>query len=164
MKDRDGRAIILQKLYELRDEKQWVTPKDLQTENETLGGVVLTRLMSQLAENGLIEWKPNLSRRTGRIDFYAARILSAGVEVIEGSRQPPIAINVDKGITLHGSHNVMIGGQENTPSVTMDLEQLNMIVDSSDSSQADKQAAKSIFKMLSESKLAQWAIGKLFRG
>lgn len=87
--------------------------------------------MNQLAENGLIEWKPNLSRRTGRIDFYAGRILSAGVEVIEGSRQPPIAINVDHGITLHGSQNVMIGGQGNTQNVTMDLERLNMIVDSS---------------------------------
>ncbi len=37
MKDSDGRAIILRKLYELRDEKQWVTPKDLRTENEKLG-------------------------------------------------------------------------------------------------------------------------------
>jgi hypothetical protein len=118
--------------------------------------------MSQLAENGLIEWKPNLSRRTGRIGFYASRILSAGVEVIEGSRQPAIAINVDHTITLHGSQNVMIGGQGNTQAVTMDVERLNIIVDSSDSSQAEKEAAKSVFKVLSESKLAQWAIGKLF--
>jgi hypothetical protein len=88
--------------------------------------------------------------------------LSAGVEVIEGSRQPAIAVNVDHSITLHGSHNVTIRGQGNTQNVTIDLERLNLIVDSSDSSQAEKEAARSIFKILSESKLAQWAIGKLF--
>jgi hypothetical protein len=91
--------------------------------------------MSQLAEYGLIEWKPHLSRRTGTIDFFAGRIVTAGIEVIEGSREPPIAISVE-----------------------MDFERLNRIVDSSDASQTEKETAKSIFKMLSENKIAQWAL------
>ena len=56
LKDSDARAVILQKLYELRDERQWVTPKEPQAEYERLGGCqVVTQLMSQLAEYSLIE-------------------------------------------------------------------------------------------------------------
>jgi hypothetical protein len=136
LKDSDARAVILQKLYELRDEMQWVTPKELQAEYERLGGgQVVTQLMSQLAEYGLIEWQPHLSRGTGTIDFFAGRIVTTGIEVIEGSREPPIAISVE-----------------------MDFERLNTIVDSSDASQTEKETAKSIFKMLSENKIAQWAL------
>jgi hypothetical protein len=161
MKDSEARGIVLRRLYDIRHEVDMSRPQRPEDFEKTLPANVVANILSQLADKGMIEFKPHKLRSTGQIDVFQARISALGVDVIEGTREPPIAISFDNSVTIHGSQGVMVGGQGNVQNFTMDVEKMNSIVDSSDASITEKEEAKSLLKQLSENKLVRLVLAKL---
>ena len=54
-----------------------------------------------------------------------AKINAYGVDVIERRVQPPIAINIDQSVNVHGSQGVQIGGSGNVQNINLTLDKLN---------------------------------------
>ena len=109
MKDADRRAIILSKLYEERHSKSWIRIpiEDTRTQEEQ---VVEANICDQLSQVGLIEWKGHIGMAAGM-----AKITARGIDVIEGTAKPPIAITVDaRQISISGSANVQVGDGSHT--------------------------------------------------
>jgi hypothetical protein len=166
MTDNDARGLVLRRLYELRDEKEWLYPNDFG--NLPLSPNQTTRILGQLVEHSLIHWKPHKSGRADGIDTFRAKIGASGSDVLEGTAPAPLAINFDQSINIQGSQGVMIGGSGNVQNVNIDVEHMLTAIDRSTASQAEREKAKSIINQISESKLvrdvlASW-VKKLFSG
>lgn len=160
MKDSEVRGLILQKLYDARHDKhQFVgVPEGLaikDIDNKVLGNVT-----AQLEQQGLIEFKQTVSTsyRSG-----IAWILAPGVDVVEGTTAPPIAITFDHSINVSGSQGVQIGGQGNTQTTTIDVEKMINAVENGAGSFQEKEEAKSLITKLMENPLAKAAIGWLLK-
>lgn len=82
MTDAEAQRLILQRLYDIRHSNPNATPEVFQ--GLKLGDGVLFGILDQLAQLGLISWRPHQSARSGRIDSFAnARITALGVRSIE---------------------------------------------------------------------------------
>jgi hypothetical protein len=161
MKDTEVRGIILRRLYDVRHTNHGMIDLPDGLSIIDIAPVVLGNCSAQLAEQGLIKFGQVMGRPYpsgwGSITAY-------GVDVIEGTRQPAISVTLDHSVTVHGSHNVQIGGQGNSQVVTMDVEKMTSVVESSGASVVEREEAKSLLKKLSENKLVQQAVGALFKG
>jgi hypothetical protein len=98
MKDSVVRGRLLQLLYGRRDEgaiafghsKEAIPPPEGINRRDWLGAV------AQLAEYGLIDWKPTEDRSgSGLLEGFAS-ISEAGIKVIETGCEPPIRIAFDQ--------------------------------------------------------------------
>jgi hypothetical protein len=158
VKDNEARGVVLKKFYELRTTKSHLEIADF--EDTVLSLHDLGRILEQLAEQRLIDWNPRKSSATSETRYMVifAKITSFGVDVIEGTTKPPIAISIDNSVTVHGSHGVQIGGQGNVQNVTLDVERLNTFIDSSSASITEKEEAKGLLKRLAENPLVKGAI------
>ncbi|MGY8681214.1 hypothetical protein Q2941_25965 [Bradyrhizobium sp. UFLA05-153] len=157
MNDSDARGLVLKRFYDLRetrDHLELADFADLELASRDLG-----RALEQLADKGLIDWKPRKSSMTSAIEYVVihARITGDGTDVIEGRAIPPTAITLDASINIHGSQGVQVGGQGNTQNVNLDLEQLNNYIDSSNASTVAKKKAKSLLKQVWENPLVKGA-------
>lgn len=111
MRDDHARGLVLQSLYEIRHEKDHLrVPEELAIPgmpmNDRATLKMLGNIAKQLAEKGLIEFHPVIDPH-----YYTghASITAFGVDVVEGSSRPPIAIVIDQSIEIHGSSQVQIG-------------------------------------------------------
>ena len=147
MKDAEVRGLILKQLYGARHASDFMRiPDDLSISD--ISPHVLGNVATQLREQGLIDFHEVLghSYRSG-----SARILSYGVDVVEGNSAAPISITFDHSVSVHGSTHVQIG-QGNVQNVA-GLEQLNIAIEEATATQNEKAEAKSLLKQLSENKL-----------
>jgi hypothetical protein len=161
MNDSETRGLVLRRLYEIRHQivqAQVHDFDDLQLEPDVLVGI-----MDQLAQKNLIEWTPHRSGMRPGIDAFVAHIKAFGVDVVEGTERPPIAITIDSSVNVHGSQNVQIGGEGNVQTVTMDIDKMVTAVGSSNASLAEREEAKSILKRMANSKLVQTVIVEFFK-
>ena len=104
MKDNELRGIVLQKLYELRAKRIVRTgyvnfdpvPRD-----------AVGRILEQLREHGLVDWRPMVSSAGAG----NAKITARGIDVVEGTDIPPIAVHVDQSLhyTFQNSDRNIIG-------------------------------------------------------
>ena len=143
MKDTDLRGLILKKYYEKRREGffQW-TSEDFTDVPETVDfdAVDLFRICDQLAEHGLIDWKP-LRGGQGQTIGGAGKITAFGVDVIEGDAKPPISITIDKrNIAITNSSNVQIG---NANVQKLSIEEIIEAINKSKDTESHKSEAKS---------------------
>jgi hypothetical protein len=92
-----------------------------------------------------------------------AKITAFGADVIEGSTPPPISINVDSSVNVHGSQGVQIGGQGNVQNITMDVGKLMNAVDAGTGTMQEKEEAKSLLKKVLENPLAKFALDLFFK-
>lgn len=106
MKDFELRAIVLEKFYQERRKvsKIWGEaglPQSMSPDD-------FFDICSQLAEHGLISWKP---MRDGlHIKGGVGKITASGIDVIEGKAKAPIAIVFDQRIiSITDSDNVQVG-------------------------------------------------------
>jgi hypothetical protein len=115
-KDSDRRLLALQTFYDQRHRQDWTPfPGDPATSQEERA--VAVNIGQQLAQSGLIEWKPNLGTGSGM-----GRITNRGVDVIEGNAPSPIALTVDaRQYSVAGSSNVQIGDGGNRMNVTTSI-------------------------------------------
>jgi hypothetical protein len=161
MKDNEARGLILTRLYEIRNEVDYANPKDLA--GLPLAETVIGNILQQLGEKGLIDWKPVRAGPGRNYLAYMAHISAFGVDVVEGKSQPPISITIDSSVNVHGSQNVLIGGQGNVQTVTMDIEKMISVVDSSGTSVREREEAKSLLKKIAENKLVQTVLTSWFK-
>jgi hypothetical protein len=154
MDDNTARGLVLKRLYDLRDVKQSTVPQDfadLGFEQNKLG-----RLMEQLADERLINWKP-LKGGMGVYLIFMAQITGQGTKVIEGIVRSA-SIKIDNSVNVHGSQGVQIGGQGNTQNVTMDVGKLINAIDGGSGTVQEKEEAKSLLKKVMENPLVKGAI------
>ncbi len=154
MKDTELRAVVLQKYYDLRDRDyfQWGEVElDEQFPIKTFD--VLGRICDQLGEHNLIDWNP--LRESGKTVGGSGRITALGVDVIEGTVQPPISITLDhrQTVNITGSNNIV--GDHNAVSVEM----VCSAIARSSFSETEKAEARAIWQRVSENKLLNTVIG-----
>ncbi len=168
MTDADLRGQVLKLLYDRRDEEltfaigndTGLIPPEIETRD-------WLRACEQLAEKSLIHWLPMHHNREGRRHLFAcdARINAAGIDVIEGTSAPPIAIQIDQSqrIAVHRSQGVQIAGanSQQQQTITDALQKLVRDIDASSAAPEEKQEAKSRLKVLLESKAVLAVLGPL---
>lgn len=161
MTDGELRGLVLQKFYDLRHEDNNIQlPKVAEVAPDEPRRIA--NICKQLGQNGLIDWRPieSLSDVIGGMGEITAR----GVDVIEGTANPPIAITLyDHSVSVHESSHVQIGNS-NTQNVTMHIGKLIAAVDHSNASDAEKKEAKSLLQKLAENPLVQSVWGYVFGG
>jgi hypothetical protein len=148
MKDTDLRAIVLQKYYQKRREghSQW-KESDFTDVEENLDGSDIFRICDQLAEHGLIDWKPVRSR--GGTIGGIGKITANGIDVIEGTSRSPISMTFDHSITVQDSTHVQVGNN-NIQDISLQLQRLVDVIEQSSASGTEKEEAKTLLKRLIE--------------
>jgi hypothetical protein len=148
MKDTDLRGIILQQLYDRRREGHLALGIDGLPQIElTVDAEEVLRICEQLDEASLIEMKPRRDSR-GKLAAGIMKITGRGVDVMEGTAQPPISIHhIDQSqhVTVTGSTGVQIAGDNanQNQTVTHRVENLIRAIDSAPVPDADKKEMKS---------------------
>lgn len=147
MTDKELRGIVLNRFYERRRENDQsfivLTEDDF---DEGINRNEAISICGQLAEKGLLsKWKQNME---GSGSTYGTGKISAfGVDVVEGSATPPIAIKIDrsKHITVSASQNVQVGNS-NHMELTDVISELSHAIEKSNGSEKEKEEAKSLLK------------------
>jgi len=113
------------------------------------------RIAEQLRQYGLIEFK-RLNRYLGG----PARITAKGVDVIEGTAQAPIAMNIDRRQTVNisGASNIQIG-DGNMQEIQNSIAWLMNSIEKSDTSAKQKEEAKGLLQTFLEHPLVASIIG-----
>ena len=160
MKDSEVRGIILQRLYDVRHMNNGMI--DIPDGLSLIGiePTVLGNCAAQLDEQGLIKFRQymGLGYRAGH-----GSITAFGVDVVEGSVQPPIAVTIDSSINVSGSQGVQIGGWANVQNMTLEIEKMISMVDSVGGTVTEKEEAKSLLNKLSENEVVQRVLGAMVK-
>jgi hypothetical protein len=93
MNDVELRGKLLKVFYDRRHNAQgWVPTSEMEfSGEEMIDRQMIGTIGRQLAEVGLIKWKPLVGAQEGFV-VAMAQITALGVDVVEGSAQPPIGI------------------------------------------------------------------------
>jgi hypothetical protein len=95
-----------------------------------------------LGQHGLLEWTP-IKSDFGLINGMG-QISASGVDVVEGAKTPPIAIQFQN-ITVSGSSNVAIG-DSNVQTVNIQIDKIVQAIDNSPGAAVEKEEAKSLLR------------------
>jgi hypothetical protein len=163
MNDQEASGIVLKRLYDLR---KTGTTEIADFADTGLASDTVSRILEQLAQQGLIDWNPIIAGFMNKDRYLAvmAKINAFGVNVIEGTEQPPIAIKIDQSVNVHGSQGVQIGGSGNVQNINLTLDKLNNYIDSSVATTREKENAKGLLAAALENPLVQKAIQWLMGG
>lgn len=161
MKDNETRGVVLKHYYDKRYEKadQWHAG-EIELLGHGLTDKIVFAICGQLADHGLIEWKP-INMRGGVANGFG-KITAHGVDVIEGEVKAPISISVAQGdiITVTQSSDVQIGSS-NMQRVNIDIETLINAINSSAAKNAEKEEAKSLLRAFLSHPLVSAIVGGL---
>jgi hypothetical protein len=93
MKDAELRGKMLKVFYDRRHNAQgWVPTSEMEfSSEEMVDRKVVGTVGRQLADGGLIRWKPLMGSQEGFV-LAMAQITALGVDVVEGTTQSPINI------------------------------------------------------------------------
>jgi hypothetical protein len=152
MNDNELRGLVLRKYYDRRREGwiQWKS-EDFSDVKEDFSAEDLFRVCDQLSEYGLIDWKPLQDHRGLTIDGYG-KIAGSGVDVVEGTRESPVSINLDysqHSVSITSSSNVQVGSG-NIQGVSIHIQRLVEAIDSADVPSQKKQEAKNALRKFLE--------------
>jgi hypothetical protein len=143
IKDSELRGRVLQKYYDARGEAGMIQVPRLT--DEIIDRDTAFRISTQLGEHGLIDWKPS---QTLHVQTGLGKITADGVDVIEGTKQPPFAISVhDHRVQISNSSSIQVG-TGNMQGVTISGERISIAIDRSNASQVEKEEAKSILQKI----------------
>lgn len=151
------RGLVLQAFYERRQSRDFLVPTAGWID-EKADSDELCRISEQLGEHGLIEWEPTYEGGAGRIT-------ALGVDVVEGQRQPGIAVQLvhnHYATTISGSTNVIVGNN-NTQQVNAAFEELLRAIDAYSGSDAEKEKSKGLLAQLASSPVFAQVVGQLTR-
>jgi hypothetical protein len=148
MTDSELRGIMLHRFYDLRRQGYVQIPTDDVFDQDTAFDIC-----RQLAEHGLINWKP--LEALGGFRTGMGLITASGVDVVEGTKDSPISIVLDSSVSVSGSSNVQIG---NANIQGVNAHDLRLAVDRASMTEVEKQEAKSILQRFLENSL----IAKIF--
>jgi hypothetical protein len=151
VKDAYRRALILQKLYDVRHTQGW-TRLPLEANNTQEEQIIEFNICDQLRQNGLIEFQPYYSH------VGDAKITDLGVDVIEGTKEASIAISIDRRVSVSGSAFVQIGN-ENTQDIRINSDKIVAAINDSSATLTEKEDAKSLFQKVLENPLLSKIFG-----
>lgn len=152
-KDAELRAVALRRFYDERHIRSWIgLPIDPSASMQEK--IVMANICEQLSESRMIEWKTPARG----IPEGMGRITSLGVDVIEGNARSPIAISIDKRITIHGSSHIQIG-EGNAQDIHFDAERLVASINGSSASVEEKEEAKGLLRAFLENPLIAKLLG-----
>ena len=161
MKDSVVRGQLLQFLYRHRDEgaiafgrsKEAMLPPQGISRRDWHGAV------AQLAEYGLIDWKP-MEDRSGRglLEGFAS-ISEFGIKVIETDCQSPIPIAFDRAIAAHPQEQVASVSATEQAGVTEAMEKVITAIEQAKVSEHEKSEARSLLRKLLSGRAAAKVLG-----
>jgi hypothetical protein len=98
MRDSELRGRLLKRFYDSRHNAEgWVPTSDMELAGEgVLDRQIIGGICRQLADAGLIKWKP-LTGAQGGLIVGMAQITGLGIDVIDGKMHSPIAIDLPWG-------------------------------------------------------------------
>jgi hypothetical protein len=141
MTDNELRGIILKKFYELRREGNLIPkPEDF---DPTIPAEDLYRICEQLGHHNLLLWRSEPV--SGQPFLGSGKISAYGVDVIENNEEAPIGITFSQNISISHSQGIQIGNH-NIQSFVSAVEQIILQIDQSNSSENEKEEAKSKLK------------------
>ncbi|HWD59361.1 MAG TPA: hypothetical protein VG308_13825 [Stellaceae bacterium] len=160
MRDDELRGAILQRFFDYRH-RGILQLTDILDVGYPAEPLLVASVCERLAQAGLIEWKTSKSMAAvGGI----GRITAAGVDVVEGHRDPPNTPML-RGHVLSGggTTNIQAGGGVSATG-RLPIDRALKAVDQSNASDADKSLAKSLITELGTNPLACSVLGTLFAG
>lgn len=152
MRDQDLRAMLLKELYDQRTEDHVQIGLGAMQSPEQSERI---RIAKQLAEYGLIKFQM-LNLHLGGV----ASITAAGVDVMEGSVKPPIAMNIDQRqtININGSSNFQVGNG-NTQEIQAGVSVVINAIERSEAPPQQKEEAKTLLRKFLEHPLVASVAG-----
>jgi hypothetical protein len=168
MKDSVVRGRLLQFLYRHRDEgtiafghsKKAIRPPEGISRRDWLGAV------AQLAEYGLIDWKPTEDRSgRGLLEGFAS-ISESGIKVIETGCEPPIRIIFDRDRRTNAtkpSQPVTAARAAEQADVTEAMEKVIAAIEQARVSEQEKNEARSLLRRLLTGRAAAKVLGAAAR-
>ena len=168
MKDSVVRGHLLQFLYRHRDEgaiafghsKKAILPPKGISRRDWLGAV------AQLAEYGLIDWKPTEDRSgRGLLEGFAS-ISESGIKVIETGSEPPIRIAFDRDRRTTATKPpqlVTAAGAAQQAGVTEAMEKVIAAIEQARVSEQEKNEARSLLRRLLTGRAAAKVLGAAAR-
>ena len=168
MKDSVVRGRLLQFLYRHRDEgaiafghsKKAIRPPEGISRRDWLGAV------AQLAEYGLIDWKPTEDRSGGGLLEGFASISESGIKVIETACEPPIRIIFDRDrrtTATKPSQPVTAARAAEQAGVTEAMEKVIAAIEQARVSEQEKNEARSLLRRLLTGRAAAKVLGAAAR-
>jgi len=161
MKDSVVRGELLQFLYRHRDEgaiafgssKEAIFPPQGISRRDWHGAV------AQLAEYGLIDWKP-ADDRSGRglLEGFAS-ISEFGIKVIETGCEPPIRIAFDRTTAAKPQRQVASASAAEQAGVTEAMEKVIVAIQQADVSKHEKNDTRSLLRTLLTGRAAARVLG-----
>jgi hypothetical protein len=161
MKDSVVRGRLLQFLYRHRDEgaiafghsKEAILPPQGISRRDWHGAV------AQLAEYGLIDWKPTEDQSgRGLLEGFAS-ISEFGIKVIETGCEPPIRIAFDRTTAARTQQLVASPGAAEQASVTEAMKKVIAAIEQAEISEQEKKEARSLLRKLLTSRAAAKVLG-----
>ena len=168
MKDSVVRGRLLQFLYRHRDEgaiafghsKKAIRPPEGISRRDWLGAV------AQLAEYGLIDWKPTEDRSgRGLLEGFAS-ISESGIKVIETGCEPPIRIVFDRDRRTTATKSpqpVTAASAAEQAGVTEAMEKVIAAIEQARVSEQEKNEARSLLRRLLTGRAAAKVLGAAAR-
>ena len=121
--------------------------------------LVAYNICRNLSEYHLIEWQASM----GSGPDGMGRITASGIDVVEGNAKAPIAITIDKRVTVTGSFGTVIG-DGNTQDIHLDADTIFAAVDRTTASTAEKQEAKGLWQKVLDNPILTKVISSLAFG
>lgn len=147
MTDDELRGLLLEKYYQRRKERLiGLVPSDF---DGKLNEHDILNIAGQLADHGLIHWRPNLGH--GGIGGGMGTITAAGVDVVESKTPAPVDIrwSQDRGRQKTAPSRV-IPATETRQTVGVAIERLAQAIEDSGASAANRRAATSLLRAFQE--------------
>ena len=147
MTDDELRGLLLEKYYQRRKERLiGLVPSDF---DGKLNEHDILNIAGQLADHGLIHWRPNLGH--GGIGGGMGTITAAGVDVVESKTPAPVDIrwSQDRGRQKTAPSRV-IPAIETRQTVGVAIERLAQAIEDSGASAANKRAATLLLRAFQE--------------
>jgi hypothetical protein len=164
MKDSVVRGCLLQLLYERRSEGSLPFGQGEQAVPAP-GGISRRdwlRAVAQLSEYRLIDWTPLEDHSGMGLLSGFAKINDFGVEVLEGTVEPPVSISFDKSRRTRVSKREqppITGRTRQQQEITEALKKVITAINQADVSEQEKNEAKSLLRKLLSSKAAAKVLG-----
>jgi hypothetical protein len=161
MKDSVVRGQLLQFLYRHRDEgaiafgrsEEAIFPPQGISRRDWHGAV------AQLAEYGLIDWKPTEDRSgRGLLEGFAS-ISEFGIKVIETGCETPIRIAFDRTTAARTQQQVPSEGAAEHASITQAMEKVIAAIEQAEVSEHEKKEARSLLRKLLTGRAAAKVLG-----
>lgn len=142
MKDAELRGLMLYKFYDARRHGVIQMPTD-----DVFDGDTAFDICRQLSEHGLLNWKPLQALSGFRSGL--GQITADGVDVVEGTKLPPISIKFNQSVAVSNSPGAQVAHAQGRNS-KMSVRDISLAIERESVGERDKSEAKSLWDQVAE--------------